>query len=233
MNIKKKILLIILTIISIFSFAKIIIYYINSYQNKKTNQELIEKSIEKIDNKLKINYSKINNEDVVGWIIMNQNKINYPILKSNDNNFYLTRDYNKKHNQSGSIFMDYRNNDFKDKNTVIYGHSMLDGTMFGSLREMFKKGYFDTKNNNYIKIYDLNSKEITYQIFSYYIIDTENYYITTTFTTEEQYKIFIDKITKRSYKNFNIKIDTTDQILTLSTCSSNNKRKVLHAVKLK
>ena len=40
---------------------------------------------------------------------MNQNKINYPILKSNDNNFYLTRDYNKKHNQSGSIFMDYRN----------------------------------------------------------------------------------------------------------------------------
>ena len=233
MNIKKKILLIILTIISIFSFAKIIIYYINSYQNKKTNQELIEKSIEKIDNKHKINYSKINNEDVVGWIIMNQNKINYPILKSNDNNFYLTRDYNKKHNQSGSIFMDYRNNDFKDKNTVIYGHSMLDGTMFGSLREMFKKGYFDTKNNNYIKIYDLNSKEITYQIFSYYIIDTENYYITTTFTTEEQYKILIDKITKRSYKNFNIKIDTTDQILTLSTCSSNNKRKVLHAVKLK
>ena len=233
MNIKKKILLIILTIISIFSFAKIIIYYINSYQNKKTNQELIEKSIEKIDNKHKINYSKINNEDVVGWIIMNQNKINYPILKSNDNNFYLTRDYNKKHNQSGSIFMDYRNNDFKDKNTVIYGHSMLDGTMFGSLREMFKKGYFDTKNNNYIKIYDLNSKEITYQIFSYYIIDTENYYITTTFTTEEQYKIFIDKITKRSYKNFNIRIDTTDQILTLSTCSSNNKRKVLHAVKLK
>lgn len=233
MNIKKKILLIILTIISIFSFAKIIIYYINSYQNKKTNQELIEKSIEKIDNKHKINYSKINNEDVVGWIVMNQNKINYPILKSNDNNFYLTRDYNKKHNQSGSIFMDYRNNDFKDKNTVIYGHSMLDGTMFGSLREMFKKGYFDTKNNNYIKIYDLNSKEITYQIFSYYIIDTENYYITTTFTTEEQYKIFIDRITKRSYKNFNIKIDTTDQILTLSTCSSNNKRKVLHAVKLK
>lgn len=233
MNIKKKILLIILTIISIFSFAKIIIYYINSYQNKKANQELIEKSIEKIDNKHKINYSKINNEDVVGWIIMNQNKINYPILKSNDNNFYLTRDYNKKHNQSGSIFMDYRNNDFKDKNTVIYGHSMLDGTMFGSLREMFKKGYFDTKNNNYIKIYDLNSKEITYQIFSYYIIDTENYYITTTFTTEEQYKLFIDKITKRSYKNFNIKIDTTDQILTLSTCSSNNKRKVLHAVKLK
>ena len=233
MNIKKKILLIILTIISIFSFAKIIIYYINSYQNKKANQELIEKSIEKIDNKFKINYSKINNEDVVGWIIMNQNKINYPILKSNDNDFYLTRDYNKKHNQSGSIFMDFRNNDFKDKNTVIYGHSMLDGTMFGSLREMFKKGYFDTKNNNYIKIYDLNSKEITYQIFSYYIIDTENYYITTTFTTEEQYKIFIDKITKRSYKNFNIKIDTTDQILTLSTCSSNNKRKVLHAVKLK
>lgn len=233
MNIKKKILLIILTVISIFSFAKIIIYYINSYQNKKANQELIEKSIEKIDNKHKINYSKINNEDVVGWIIMNQNKINYPILKSNDNNFYLTRDYNKKHNQSGSIFMDYRNNDFKDKNTVIYGHSMLDGTMFGSLREMFKKGYFDTKNNNYIKIYDLNSKEITYQIFSYYIIDTENYYITTTFTTEEQYKIFIDKITKRSYKKFNIKIHTTDQILTLSTCSSNNKRKVLHAVKLK
>lgn len=233
MNIKKKILLIILTIITIFSFIKIIIYYINSYQNKKANQELIEKSIEKIDNKHKINYSKINNEDVVGWIIMNQNKINYPILKSNDNNFYLTRDYNKKHNQSGSIFMDYRNNDFKDKNTVIYGHSMLDGTMFGSLREMFKKGYFDTKNNNYIKIYDLNSKEITYQIFSYYIIDTENYYITTTFTTEEQYKIFIDKITKRSYKKFNIKIDTTDQILTLSTCSSNNKRKVLHAVKLK
>lgn len=233
MNTKKKIILIILSITTVFSLTKIVIYTINSYNNKKISRELIEKSIEKIDNTFKINYSNINNKDVVGWIIMNQNKINYPIFKSKDNDYYLTRDYNKKHNQSGSIFMDYRNNDFKDKNTVIYGHSMLDNTMLGSLREVYKKGYFDTENNNYIKIYDLNSKETKYQIFSYYIIDTEDYYITTSFNTEEQYKTFIDKITKRSYKNFNIKVEPTDQILTLSTCSNNNKRKVIHALKLK
>lgn len=232
MNLKKKILLTTLSIIAIFSITKIISYTIISYQNKKLNKELIEKTIEKTDNISKINYSKINNNDIIGWIIMNQNKINYPILKSNDNNYYLTRDYNKKHSQSGSIFMDFRNNNFKDKNTVIYGHSMLDGTMFGSLREVFKKDYFNTKDNNYIKIYDLNSKEITYQIFSYYITNIEDYYITTSFKNETDYKIFLDEITKRSYQNFNIDIDVTNQILTLSTCSAYNKRRVIHALRL-
>lgn len=65
----------------------------------------------------------------MGWININDTPIDYPIMKGNDNEFYLTRDFNKEYLTSGSIFMDYRNEGFQDRNTVIYGHHMRDGSM--------------------------------------------------------------------------------------------------------
>ena len=128
--------------------------------------------------------------------------------------------------------MDYRNKSFDDKNVVLFGHSMLDKTMFGSLHDVFKKDFFNTKENNYIQIINTDNEILTYQIFSYYIIEKEEYYITTSFNSDSEFKKFIDTIKKRSYKNFKIDVTTSDKILTLSTCSGTgetSKREVIHA----
>ena len=128
--------------------------------------------------------------------------------------------------------MDYRNTSFNDKNVVLFGHAMLDDTMFGSLQDIFKNDFFDTKENNYIQIYNKDNELLTYQIFSYYIIEKEEYYITTSFNSDSDFNKFIDTITRRSYKKFDVEVFTSDNILTLSTCSGTggtSKRKVVHA----
>ena len=130
--------------------------------------------------------------------------------------------------------MDYRNFSFDDRNVVLFGHSMLDGSMFGSLREVFKDNFFNNKENNYIKIYTPEEGELTYQIFSYYITDVEEYYITTSFT-EASFQEFIKTIVSRSERNFNVDVNSHDKILTLSTCSGTggtSRRKVVHAKRI-
>ena len=128
--------------------------------------------------------------------------------------------------------MDYRNTSLNDRNVVLFGHAMTDGTMFGSLSDLFKDGFFDTKENNYIQIINKDNDVLTYQVFSYYIIEKEEYYITTSFNSDSDFNKFIDTITRRSYKNFDVEVNTSDKILTLSTCSGTggtSKRKVVHA----
>ena len=105
--------------------------------------------------------------------------------------------------------------------------------MFGSLRDMLKSDYFNKEENNYIKIITMENVELTYQIFSYYIIDAEDYYITTSFKDNNEFKKFVNTIKNRSKKKFNVKVDENSKVLTLSTCygtGETNQRKVVHAV---
>ena len=74
------------------------------------------------------------NSDIKGWIYGEATNVDYPVLQTDDNDFYMDHLYNKEYNSSGSIFSDYRNRgDFTDRNTVLYGHHMGYGTMFGSI----------------------------------------------------------------------------------------------------
>lgn len=218
---------------------KIGFFLLDLYKNKKSIEKLMKIVIEKkIDEEpeetFKIDFNKLIsiNEDTIGWIKFNKEKVNNPIVHTNDNAFYLKHSFEKKYNQAGTIFMDYRNTSFDNKNVVLFGHSMPDNTMFGSLQDVFQKDFFNDKENNYIQIFNKENELLTYKIFSYYIIEKEEYYITTFFENENKFKEFIDTITKRSYKNFNIEVFPSDKILTLSTCqgaSGTSKRKVIHA----
>lgn len=247
---KDNFLILILSTILIVSTINIILFLVDIKTNNGDNKKIIKdvtldnKHIDKNNNKKNDNNSKeidFNkllsiNEDTKGWIKYNNDKINYPIVQSNDNSYYLKKSFNGKTNQSGTIFMDYRNKSFSDKNVVIFGHAMTDGSMFGSLKDVFKKDFFNNKENNYIKIIDTNNQKFTYQIFSYYIIEKEEYYITTSFNNDSSFNKFINTISKRSYKNFKIKVTKNDNILTLSTCSgtgNTTKRKVVHAKLIK
>lgn len=238
------ILILVLLVIFVFSGLKVFNYYNDTHKNNKENKELIQDVIKTVvdennegEVKTIIDFNKLleKNKDTKGWIRYNNDRINYPIVQAKDNEYYLTRNFYKNYNQAGSIFLDYRNKSLEDKNVVLYGHSMLDNSMFGSLQDLFNKDFFINENNNYIELRDLNNDILKYQIFSYYIIEKEEYYITTSFKTDNEYLSFLNTLKNRSYRNFNVSLNSDDKIITLSTCSGvegTTRRKVVHAKRI-
>lgn len=177
------------------------------------------------------NLLKVNN-DTVAWINVPNTNINYPVVQSNDNSFYLNHSYKKDYTDAGWIFMDYRNNNFTDKNTIVYGHSRLNKTMFGTLKNVITTNWYNNKENHIIKV-STPYFNYLYQVFSVYKIETESYYLQVNFENDNSYKNFLNAITNRSIFNFNCEPNEYDKIITLSTCSNNNKKIVLHAKLIK
>lgn len=184
---------------------------------------------------IKVDFTELikKNEDTVGWINVNNTNINYPVVQSTDNNYYLTHSYDKKENEAGWVFLDYRNNkDFTSKNNIIYAHSRLDKTMFGSLSKVLKQSWYKDKSNHIIRL-STPTEDSLWQIFSVYVIKEETYYITTSWPSDTEYLDFLNTIKKRSKYNFNTELNTNDKILTLSTCYSDTERTVVHAKLIK
>lgn len=176
---------------------------------------------------------KEKNSDTVGWINVNNTNINYPFVQTKDNSYYLNHSFDKKYNEAGWVFLDYRNSkDLNNKNTILYAHSRLDKTMFGSLSKVLKSSWYNNKDNHIIRL-STDTENTLWQIFSVYKIPEESYYITTNFNTNEEYSKFLNTIKQRSIHNFNTNLDTNDKILTLSTCYSDIERTVVHAKLIK
>lgn len=159
------------------------------------------------------------NDELVGWITMEGTQIDYPILKASNNVDYLKRDFYKKSNIAGSIFMDFRNDvESMGQNTIVYGHRMKDGSMFEQLTKYqdpeFFKGHqtfeFDT-------LYDSYEAEV----FAVYITTTEFDYIQTDFENDVEYEQLLTKIQEESMIETDVEVNADDHILTLSTCDYN------------
>lgn len=176
---------------------------------------------------------KVKNKDTVGWINVNNTNINYPFVLANDNNYYLSHSFDNSVNKAGWVFLDYRNdNNLSDKNNIIYAHSRLDKTMFGSLNDTLKYSWYSNKDNHIIKI-STEKENTLWQIFSVYKIPVESYYITTNFLNDSAFEDFLDVIKKRSVFDFNTNLTKDDRILTLSTCYFDKERTVIHAKLIK
>ncbi len=176
---------------------------------------------------------KEKNGDTIGWINVNNTNINYPYVQSSDNNYYLNHSYDKTYNDAGWVFLDYRNNSaLTDKNNIIYAHSRLDKTMFGSLSKTLKSDWYTNKDNHIIRL-STETENTLWQIFSVYKTPVESYYITTNFATDEEYENFLNTIKNRSLYNFNTNLTKEDRVLTLSTCYSDTERTVVHAKLIK
>lgn len=175
------------------------------------------------------------NKDTVAWIKVNNTNINYPVVQSTDNSYYLNKAFDGTTNHAGWIFADYRNNmkEF-DRNTIIYGHSRLNQTMFGSLKNVLQKSWYENKSNYIINL-STPTENTMWQIFSVYTIEPESYYITTSFLTDESYQTFLNTIQSRSIYDFSVQLSNDDKILTLSTCSnlSGTGRIVVHSKLIK
>lgn len=258
LNVKNLCLLIfflVMLIVFLFSLIKVIMWIIdnnntndiikkvaNTYEiNEKSydNEVIInenEKDIYFDYMKLKfidvdINKLKTFNPDTIGFIKVMGTNINYPFVQTLDNDYYLNRSYDKTYNNAGWIFLDYRNNEFNDKNTIIYGHGRINGTMFGSLKDTLKSSWQNNKDNYIIKISTEKENSI-WQIFSVYKIATTSDYLQTTFSDNE-FESFISLIKNRSSYNFETNVTNEDKVLTLSTCYNDNDKMVVHAKLIK
>lgn len=171
------------------------------------------------------------NKDTVGWLEVKNTKIKYPVVQADVNSYYSGRDFNKKKNKMGWIFMDYRNNPTNlDKNTIIYGHNIKSGIMFGTIKYIFNSSWYK-KDSNRLITFNTPTKNMKWEIFSIYQIDVTEDYLQNEFTSDDEFMKFIDMIKARSIAKFDVDINKDSKILTLSTCGKTSEvRQVVHAV---
>jgi len=159
--------------------------------------------------------ARINNQ-VVGWISDGAG-INYPVVQGSDNDYYLNHLFDGTINKNGSIFVDYRNTpEFADRNTFIYGHNMLNGTMFAGLSQYSTAGYYE-QHPELI----LNTPEGTYslQVFSGYVTPGNSDIYQLEFRDDTEFERYLEKIRLMSDFVTDVSVTAQDRIVTLSTCT--------------
>ena len=215
---------------------------INNYQsaekNEKINEEItniIEKEKAEEPEVVNKGAALINklltvNKDTIGWLKLENTNINYPVVQSIDNDYYLKHNYKDKKDHSGWVFADYRNNiEELDQNTIIYAHNRFQSNeMFGTLSNIKDEKWYTNKDNLTLTFNTLYA-DMKFEIFSFYSINKTSDYLTTNFKNEDNFLTFVEKIENRSKVKLKTTILPSDKIITLSTCLENNKRFVVHA----
>ena len=220
----KKIKIGILVVFVFFFF--ICLYNLYSIYREEDNEKRIKQKlidlvdISSISEEDKLDFDKLKkiNPDVVGWIKVDDTNINYPILKTKDNSYYLNHSFYRTPNQLGSIFMDAKaNSDFSSFNTFIYGHYTTNGAMFGELKKYMNKDFYNKHKD--IHIYTPN-KNYTAKVFSVYIDSASSLSYQPNISTLENYRDYIETITRKNKFNSDFDLDCiTDKIITLYSCT--------------
>lgn len=178
------------------------------------------------------NVLKNKNQDTVGWLKVNNTLIEYPIVQTTNNEYYLKNDFYKEKNIYGWVFMDYRNNPFELKqNTILYGHNSRKKVAFGTLKYTLEEEWYLNKDNQIITFNTL-ADNMEWQIFSIYVIDVTSDYLYVDFRNQEEFLKFANKLKNRSIQNFDVLLEENDKILTLSTCTNNSKQRIVVHAKL-
>ncbi|CAM4201657.1 sortase [Bacillus manliponensis] len=206
---------------SVYELSSIFMDYYENQQVMAEVQEIYESSeVEEVasNGEVRTQFQSLQkiNPEIVGWITMDNTQIHYPIVQAEDNDYYLYRNYKGEDMRAGSIFMDYRNDvAANNKNTILYGHRMKDGSMFGELKNMLNEEFFNTHRTLY---YDTLYEGYDVEIFSVYKTTTDFYYIETDFASDEEYVQFLQTLQEKSLYKTDDSLSETDQIITLSTC---------------
>ena len=222
---KKYIFILILIIISIsaFTYYK---FHTNKNKNILNDIKIDETQITEIktERMLQLEKLKKQNNDIVGWLEIPNTKINYPVLQTTDNEYYMTHTYKKEYSKDGSIFLDKDYNwDVPSSNLLIYGHNNKNGNMFQELLKYEDESYY--KEHPTIKFTTVN-EDCTYEIIAvfksrvyykseknvfryYYFINAEN---------EEEYNNYVEESKKASLYDTGKTAEYGEQLLTLSTC---------------
>ena len=159
------------------------------------------------------------NSDILGWILIPDTRVSYPLVQGDDNDYYLNRTWRKTRNSVGAIFMECQNSsDLSDFNTIIYGHRMNNSSMFGTLKSFEKQSFW--ANHPYVYITDDNGSH-RYEIFAAYEVSVEGDTYRLGFSNDASKQSFLDYCLAQSVINTGITPTIYDRILTLSTCTGN------------
>ena len=158
------------------------------------------------------------NGDTVGWLEIQACGISYPVVQTNNNDYYLNHDFNKRYNFHGWIFGDFRNRDYTARNTVIYGHNLMIGGMFSNLSDIL------SKDKPVFVCYQTFQETLVYEVVSVYVTEPVVSYIQTDFS-DDDFKKFEEAIVKANQWGSAQKQEFTldDKFLTLSTCYGDNR----------
>lgn len=228
----RKIILVISIVIFILCISYIIYYFCNNHKEIQDNTEILNNieidttqiTEEKTERILQLEELKKENEDIIGWIEIEDTNINYPVLQTTDNDFYLTHNYKKEKARGGSLFLD---KDFDiingSSNYLIYGHRNTQGLMFEDLLKYAKEDFYN--NHRTIRFTTLN-EDSTYEVMSvfysrvYYKSEQNvfRYYYFVNADSEQEYKEFVENCKKSSIYDTGVTAEYGEQLLTLSTC---------------
>lgn len=173
------------------------------------------------------------NQEVVGWIQVPNTNINYPFVRTSNNEYYLNHSLNRSPSSAGWVFLDTNNNtSLSDQNQIIYAHGRLDGSMFGSLSNVLSEAWQNDTSNHVVKVSTTKNNSL-WQVFSVYRTPVTSDYITTNFASDSDFDQFLQKISARSAYDFKTTVHSSDRIITLSTCIGTDERVVLHAKLIK
>lgn len=159
------------------------------------------------------------NPDVVGWVMIEDSNVNYPVLRGEDNTYYLDHAPTKEYLAAGSIFMDCRNAaEFTDPKTILYGHNMKNRSMFAHLVRFEDKPYFDSHTTGW-----LYTPDIVYRLDLFAYISTPKYdeeMYDLAFPKEETAQHF-NKLLEKARFQRDVALGANDRVLVLSTCAYN------------
>ncbi|MDD5966832.1 MAG: class B sortase [Blautia sp.] len=213
-------------VFSLYQLALLLIpYYTGGQEYNQVRSLAIVTDKDSDDETFQVDFDALlaENPDTVGWIRFEEpSVISYPIVKSSDNEEYLTKTFSANENKLGAIFMDMHNNtSFSDRNTIIYGHNLkVGGEMFSQLNAYAEEAFF--KEHPYFYIYTPDGKEHTYQVFSAGIVkDTaENYRLS--YASEEEWLSYLELCRNSSNYNVEAELNAQSKIVSLSTCTNVN-----------
>lgn len=170
------------------------------------------------------------NPDIVGWVYVEGTDINYPIVQGDDNDYYLHHNFDNSPSSSGAIFLDMDNNpDFESDNNIIYGHNMLDGSMFAQITK-FKEQDFLEKNYHII-IATPRRAYLLSPAFTY-ICDGADELRQVDFASRTDMQDYISELMGKAVTESLVDVTKIDKLFSLVTCSyeANDVRTVLCCV---
>lgn len=186
----------------------------------------------------RVNFDELlnRNPDTVGWLRFYPEPavISYPLVQGPDNELYLTKTFSANDNNLGAIFLNVSNSaNFIDRNSVIYGHRMKDGSMFRALEEYKDQGFYES--NPYFYIYTKDGRKLTYHIYSVGEVEADSETYQTFFASDEVYQFFLNMTKENAMYDTGLTPTVEDTLVTLSTCTkaSDEHRLVVRGMKVK
>ncbi len=156
------------------------------------------------------------NTDVVGWIYCPDTRVNYPVLQADDNDRYLYHDFKGNYSSAGAIFGDYRNNTVGiDKNYVVYGHNMKDGSMFGTLIKYKQQSFYDSHPYMY---YITKDSKYKIEIYAGIVVPTDSVFYEQNPDEASFTEALLGAKDSSTFKS-PVTVGDDDLLITLSTCS--------------